>query len=308
MRGHNALVAQGGGQRGIFTAGVLDAFLFSNFDPFDSFYGTSAGALNLCPYLCRQPLLSRAFISELTTDSKFFSLFRYIRNKEPLNLSWALEHLLHYPYQLDLNVGKQILGSRKCVAALTREDTLSDEYFPIFSEHWLDVLKASCAIPQLCGDSVFVGKHRYYDGGISASIPVQEAWRNDARLIIVIRTESRSSTSFNDGNWLFGAGYVRRLGYVLGTQFYSELKNILSSHYQTYTQTLHFLEKPPDDCFIIEISPTEPLKSNALMSNRDMLLSDYKYGLELGYRFVHFMQKIYKQDDIPLIYSKPQLR
>jgi len=44
--GKNALVAQGGGQRGIFTAGVLDAFLLSNFDPFDEFYGTSAGALN----------------------------------------------------------------------------------------------------------------------------------------------------------------------------------------------------------------------------------------------------------------------
>ena len=46
--GKNALVAQGGGQRGIFTSGVLDAFLLSNFDPFHAFYGTSAGALNLC--------------------------------------------------------------------------------------------------------------------------------------------------------------------------------------------------------------------------------------------------------------------
>ncbi|MEF1207902.1 hypothetical protein [Photobacterium damselae] len=31
-----ALVVQGGGQRGIFTAGVLDAFLEANFDPFTS--------------------------------------------------------------------------------------------------------------------------------------------------------------------------------------------------------------------------------------------------------------------------------
>ncbi len=44
-------VAQGGGQSGIFTSGVLDAFLLSNFDPFDAFYGTSAGALNICSYL-----------------------------------------------------------------------------------------------------------------------------------------------------------------------------------------------------------------------------------------------------------------
>ncbi len=35
--GKHALVAQGGGQRGIFTAGVLDAFLLSNFGPYHEF-------------------------------------------------------------------------------------------------------------------------------------------------------------------------------------------------------------------------------------------------------------------------------
>jgi predicted patatin/cPLA2 family phospholipase len=30
-----ALIAEGGGQRGIFTAGVLDAWLENNFDPFE---------------------------------------------------------------------------------------------------------------------------------------------------------------------------------------------------------------------------------------------------------------------------------
>ncbi len=72
--GFNALVAQGGGQRGIFTAGVLDAFLLSDFDPFHQFYGTSAGALNLSAYLCRQKGIGRSFILELTTSPEFFPL------------------------------------------------------------------------------------------------------------------------------------------------------------------------------------------------------------------------------------------
>lgn len=80
--GKNALVAQGGGQRGIFTSGVLDAFLLSNFDPFHSFYGTSAGALNLCAFLCRQRGIGQSFILDLTTDPEFFHLFRYIRHKK----------------------------------------------------------------------------------------------------------------------------------------------------------------------------------------------------------------------------------
>ncbi|WP_062260581.1 patatin-like phospholipase family protein [Endozoicomonas arenosclerae] len=42
-----ALVTEGGGQRGIFTAGVLDAFLQAEFNPFGLLIGTSSGALNL---------------------------------------------------------------------------------------------------------------------------------------------------------------------------------------------------------------------------------------------------------------------
>lgn len=49
-----ALVAEGGGQRGIFTAGVLDTWLENNYDPFDILIGTSAGSQNLTSYVARQ--------------------------------------------------------------------------------------------------------------------------------------------------------------------------------------------------------------------------------------------------------------
>ncbi len=42
--GKMALVCEGGGQRGIFTAGVLDEFQRAGFNPFDLLIGTSAGA------------------------------------------------------------------------------------------------------------------------------------------------------------------------------------------------------------------------------------------------------------------------
>ena len=54
-----ALIAEGGGQRGIFTAGVLDAWLENNYDPFDLFIGTSAGSQNLTSYLTSTTLNQR---------------------------------------------------------------------------------------------------------------------------------------------------------------------------------------------------------------------------------------------------------
>ncbi len=187
--GKNALVAQGGGQRGIFTAGVFDAFNLANFDPFDEFYGTSAGALNINAFLCRQHGLGRAFITELTTSPEFFHLFSYIRRKNYMDLDWALDKICDYPYQMDLDMGRRVLGNRKALAAVTSSLTLSDEYFPMLGKHWRDVMRATCAIPRLYPHEVELNNKFYIDGGVSASIPVQEAWRREARFITVIRTE-----------------------------------------------------------------------------------------------------------------------
>lgn len=189
VAGKTALVAQGGGQRSIFTAGVLDAFLLSNFDPFDEFFGTSAGALNLCAYLCRDKGLGRSFVLDLTTAPEFFNLFSYIRNRQNLGLEWALEQIMAYPYKLDLDLGRQTLGDRHFSAAVTGSKDLRDHYFPLMGEDWYKVMMATCAIPRLYNDEIFIGDSAYVDGGVSASIPVQEAWRRQARSIVVIRTE-----------------------------------------------------------------------------------------------------------------------
>ncbi len=45
-----ALVVEGGAMRGIFAAGVLDAFLEHQHQPYDFAIGVSAGASNLLGY------------------------------------------------------------------------------------------------------------------------------------------------------------------------------------------------------------------------------------------------------------------
>ena len=355
IAGKTALVAQGGGQRGIFTSGVLDAFLISNFDPFDEFFGTSAGALNLCAYLCRNKGLSRSFVLELTTSPEFFNLFSYIRHRKKLGLEWALEKIMAYPYKLDLDLGRQTLGDRQLFAAVTDSKDLQDYYFPVLSEDWYKVMVATCAIPRLYNDEIRIGNGSYVDGGVSASIPVQEAWRRNARSIVVIRTEPAFElnpvhskpilpvknkallsleelewfrgpfnnvhghwqqkvdqwktdwTSFfqqqilsskeqkrdrvhldllNGGRWLFGADDIYRLSHLIGDKFDSGLADMLMVHYQTYSLTQNFLNSPPDDTFVVQIAPSQTLKSSSLMSHKDDLLHDYELGLEAGYRFV----------------------
>ena len=55
------LILEGGGTRGIYTAGVLDAFLENNI-VFDAVIGVSAGALHGASYVSKQKGRSKIYI------------------------------------------------------------------------------------------------------------------------------------------------------------------------------------------------------------------------------------------------------
>lgn len=189
-KGGMAVVAQGGGQLGIFTAGVLDVLLDARYDPFSLYIGTSAGALNLASFLTRQHRLAYHFIREVTTDPQFFNLARFIRHNQGMDLEWAISNARRIPeYDLDVRRGRSSLQGKLGLASATNVADLSAHYLPLFRHDWLDVLKASSAIPLIHIQPVEVESNTYYDGGITAAIPVQEAYRQGARVMVVIRTE-----------------------------------------------------------------------------------------------------------------------
>lgn len=185
-----ALVVQGGGQRGIFTAGVFDAFLENNFDPFELYIGTSAGALNLSSFISRQPRFGYEFIVNYTTDNEFFNLYKYLSQQKSMNLDWALEEVRpHGAIPLDVSRARSVLKNRMALACATRKDTLQDIYMPMYEENWCEVLRASCAIPVIYNLPVNINDLEWVDGGVSAAVPVKEAWQRGADLVIVVRTE-----------------------------------------------------------------------------------------------------------------------
>lgn len=346
-----ALVAQGGGQLGIFTAGVLDAFLDDEYDPFSMYIGASAGALNLTSYLTRQYKYAYRFIRDITTDARFFSLPRFIRYNQGMDLDWAIGNGMQLPeYELDLARGKRSMRGKIALAATTHIDDLSAHYFPLFKDNWLDVLKATSAIPLIHSQPVMVNGELFYDGGISAAIPVKEAYKRGARVIVVIRTEPARNDEFIDkeesistiaqfhrsfvqamphylkrlnlGNhklqldrfhnilegklkalslikedgaikvrnssqsWLFDKDSIYRIIAMTGQHIDSSFIDILIQHYQSYEETLTFLQAPPDDVLVIEIAPENTLKARALLSKKEILDNEYALGVSAGEHFL----------------------
>src|SRR5213076_1427748 len=86
-----ALVCEGGGQRGIFTAGVLDEFQRARFNPFQLMLGTSAGEQNLSAFVCGQPGYARRVITRYTTSKLFFDPLRFVRGGNLIDLDWLID-------------------------------------------------------------------------------------------------------------------------------------------------------------------------------------------------------------------------
>ena len=72
------LVLEGGGMRGIYTAGVLDVFLDEGLT-FDGVIGVSAGAVHGCSFLSGQKGRSIRYYKKYCADKRFMSTENLIR-------------------------------------------------------------------------------------------------------------------------------------------------------------------------------------------------------------------------------------
>ncbi|WP_240919651.1 patatin family protein [Oceanimonas sp. MB9] len=275
--GRLALICEGGGQRGIFTAGVLDAFMAADFDPFDLFIGSSAGAQNLSAYVCYSRGFAREVITDYTTRADFFRPLHFARGGDLVDLDWYFEVLRH-ELPLDVVTGRRRLGERELLFCSTRARDHVPHYFHPADTDWLLGLKASSAIPLFYRAGVEWRGERYLDGGVADAIPVCEAWRRGAGVLVVIRT--------HPGDSRFSLNWARRLEDWLGRERVGELKAMVEAHRRCCNEAHHFMSRPPASVRVFDIAPPESLHSRVLGSTRGQLEQDYQLGLICGRRFL----------------------
>jgi predicted patatin/cPLA2 family phospholipase len=271
---NTALVAEGGGQRGIFTAGVLDSWLHAGFNPFDLLIGTSAGAQNLSSYMTCQKGFGRHSITSLSRDPKFFKLSRTFIGKHAVDLDWYFNQIEHAE-------NKQLLFSA------TKADDRKATFFEPSKDNWLTVLKASSALPILYKKGVKINDHYYVDGGLSAPIPVEEAYQRGAKRIVVIRTMPKGAP--------VQSPWAHKLKSLLcNANRCPKVLDLITHHENVYQATLNFIDKPPKDVEIVQIYPEQALASRLVGSSDDSLNNDYTLGFQAGLGFLARYKNNYK--------------
>lgn len=285
---HNtALVAEGGGQRGIFTAGVLDSWLQAGFNPFDLLIGTSAGAQNLSSYMTCQKGFGRHSITSLSRDPRFFKLSRTFIGKHAVDLDWYFNQVNQAENKLNIGCGEERLKKRKLLFSATKADDRKATFFEPTRDNWLNVLKASSALPILYKKGVKIDDQYYVDGGLSAPIPVEEAYKRGAKRIVVIRTLPKDAA--------VQSPWAHKLKSLLcNTNRCPKVLDLITHHENAYQATLDFIEQPPKDIEILQIYPEQVLASSLVGSSQESLNNDYDVGFKAGLNFLTRYENRYK--------------
>ena len=274
-----ALVVEGGGQRGIYTAGVLDSWLFKSFNPFSILVGTSAGAQNLSSYMTCQKGFARRAIFGLTQHSRFFSLKRSLLKKSAVDLDWYFDQFEGGPYSLNIDQGLKRLEGRKLLFSATRVSNRKAEFFQPNQDNWFQLLKASSALPLLYRQGVRIGNQDYVDGGLAAPIPVREAYEQGARRIVVIRTLPKEQAI--ESPWAH-----RLKSWLCSENRCPAAIDLLTYHETAYRKAQDFMDAPPKNVEVVQLFPERSMRSKLVNSRFEDLDRDYNEGVKAGLRFL----------------------
>ncbi len=272
---YTAIVAEGGGQRGIFTAGILDAFQAHQFNPFQLAIGVSSGAQNLLSYWLGEQGYARRLIEELTTKPGFYVPYRWLIAKSVVDLDQYFTQVETDPeYRLSLESFDALVRKKPIIFVATDKHSGEAVYLEPTSATVLKYIKASSAIPFLYQKAVPVNGCELIDGGVADPIPVVKAHTMGADKIVVIRTIA---------NKIPGSGWRRRLEFALKKQTLNpQLAHMLRRHEQSYERATEFIQNPPPDVSVLELSPPETFQSHTFGSSSSALIHDYALGYQAG--------------------------
>lgn len=273
--GRLALVCEGGGQRGIFTAGILDSFIQHQFLPFHILLGASAGAQNLTAYACGARGYARHAILRYTTRKEFIDPLRFARGGHLIDLDWYFD-TLHQRASLDLDSARRRLEQRSFHVCASRRDTLEAAYLPFEASSLRLAVKASSAVPFFYRGGVRFNDVVYWDGGVADSLPVRAAHALGADCIVVIRTLPHASG-------VESAPVSRKLPH----KKLQEMAALVACHLANHRAAMVFIERPPGAVKVIEIAPDRPLLSRMLGSGVEALRQDYRSGQTAGQIFMN---------------------
>lgn len=271
---NTGLVLEGGGMRGVFTTGVLDAFMKHDMY-FRYVVAVSAGACNGVSYMSHQ--IRRARIANIN----MLGQYDYIGLKHLVTQRSIFDrHLLYdeFPNKLvPFDWETYVKSGAEFEVVATNCETGRAEYLSEYKnpQRLNDIIMASSALP-FVSSMVDVDGVPMLDGGIVDSIPIQRSIEKGHEFNIVISTRNKGYRS-NERNVKFT---------TLLYDEYPRLRVALSRRVEAYNEQLEIMERMERWGEIVVIRPERSLEVGRVTRDTDKLERLYEEGFRLGEKFL----------------------
>lgn len=274
---NTGLVLEGGGMRGVFTSGVLDAFMKYKLY-FHYIVAVSAGACNGLSYASRQP--RRARISNIDMLAKYDYIG--LRHLVTQGCIFDPDLLYHrFPYELipfdyeeyfhncrNGDIFEMVVTN--CQTGLQNISESSGD------THRLNALaRASSSLPYV-SKIVEVDGKELLDGGIVDSIPILRSIETGHEANVVISTRNKG--------WRDTGRDHKQPKFIYRN--YPRLRVALSRRIEAYNRQLDLVDELEEQGKILVIRPEEPIVVGRMEKDVDKLEHLYEEGFRLGEQFV----------------------
>ena len=262
------LILEGGGMKGIYTAGVLDFFLDKEIE-FSSCYGVSAGACHMCSYLSKQRKRAYHVNVDYLEQKSYCSLESLLTTGDLFGANMCYDLIPNYLNPYDYDTFNKYEG--KPYAVVTNIRTGEPEYMLIEDMH-KDVIaiQASSSMP-LVSRNVKIGDELYLDGGISDSIPLRRSIKDGNKKNVVIMTKEEGYVRKPTGNAelaLIKARYLR----------YPKVYEQMRGRHIAYNSTVQYIEELQAKGDIFVIRPKQKSDVGRVEKDRAKLDALYEEG------------------------------
>ncbi|MGG6545411.1 UNVERIFIED_CONTAM: patatin family protein [Prevotella sp. 15_C9] len=275
---NTGLVLEGGGMRGVFTAGVLDAFMKYGLY-FDYVVAVSAGACNGLSYISKQPRRARVSNIEMLSKYNYIGL-RHLVTQGCIFDPDLLYHRFPFelvPFDYD-TFFKRVNNGCVFEMVTTNCNTGRSEYLQECSgdRHRLNELaRASSSLPYV-SKIVMINGVPMLDGGIVDSIPLQRSIATGHRTNVVICTRNKG--------WRDNGKDLKQPKFIYKN--YPRLRVVLSHRLKTYNRQLDMIDEYESRGEISVIRPEKPIVVGRMEKDIRKLDDLYTEGFQLGERFI----------------------
>lgn len=276
--GGTALILEGGGYRGIFTAGALDVMQEQGIYGYDSMWGVSAGAINAISYKSRQLGRAMRTILAFRDDKRFMSLWSFAKTGNITGADFMYDEIQNRLDPCDYETFNSNPLRMYTVATDTVFGTAA--YLPCVSlPRDVDMVRASASLPMV-SHRVAIDGHLYLDGGTADSIPFavalglegtpQVEGHDPAERAVVVLTRERGYIKTDKTERM----YLRSHRYD-GYDYYTEA---LASRADRYNEARKQLFELEEQGRVLIIEPPEPVQVGNTGADGEHLLTLYLQG------------------------------